>query len=141
PQFDAETNEWLLSPNEEKIVYALQHTPALTFTDIGNLLQSSHYHKYMKSLLLKEIIIIFEEISEKYSPKVVKKVRLAQQFLNEPKTLEELFSDLASKPKQLDVLLYYVQKVPVHQDEHLNIKGLEKNLLTSNPRLSLSAIN
>jgi primosomal protein N' (replication factor Y) len=141
PQFRDETNEWPLSANEEKIVYALSQTPTLTFSDVGNLLQQTHFHKYIKSLLLKEIIIIFEEIAEKYSPKVVKKVRLAQELINEPEALEIIFQELASKPKQVDVLMFYLQKAPVHQDIHLNFKGLDKNLLTSNPRLSLSAIN
>ncbi|WP_225307254.1 replication restart helicase PriA [Adhaeribacter soli] len=141
PAYRDETNEWRLSAQEEKILYALSQQPTLTFTEVGNLLQTSHFHKYIKSLLLKEIIIIFEEIAEKYSPKVVKKVRLNQELLNEPEALEKLFDELASKPKQVDVLMYYLQKAPVHQDPNLNFKGLDKNLLTSNPRLSLSAIN
>ncbi|MDX5348740.1 MAG: primosomal protein N', partial [Hymenobacteraceae bacterium] len=45
------------------------------------------------------------------------------------------------KPKQLDVLLNFVMKLPVHQDPNLNEKGLEKSVLTGNPHLSTSSVN
>ncbi|WP_066835954.1 replication restart helicase PriA [Rufibacter ruber] len=141
PQFHQETNEWPLTAHEEKIIFALRQKPHLTFTEVGQLLQLTSFHKIIKSLLLKDIIIIYEEIAEKYAPKVVKKVRLAPMFTTDEATLEELFNQLAAKPKQLDVLLKYVQLVPLLQELAANEEGIEKNLLTSNPHLSLSAIN
>ncbi|MFC6997885.1 replication restart helicase PriA [Rufibacter roseus] len=141
PQFSEETNEWPLTAHEEKILFALRQKPHLTFTEAGQLLQLTSFHKIIKSLLLKEVIIIYEEIAEKYAPKVVKKVRLAPAFTTDEATLEELFNQLATKAKQLDVLLKYVQLNPLLQDMALNEHGVEKNLLTSNPHLSLSAIN
>ncbi|WP_245964519.1 replication restart helicase PriA [Rufibacter immobilis] len=141
PQFNEETNEWPLTSHEEKIIFGLRQKQHLTFTEVGQLLQLTSFHKIIKSLLLKEIIIIYEEIAEKYAPKVVKKVRLAPQFVTDEETLEELFNQLAAKPKQLDVLLKYVQLTPILHNLLLNHEGIEKNLLTSNPHLSLSAIN
>jgi primosomal protein N' (replication factor Y) (superfamily II helicase) len=140
PQFNPQENALPLTAQEEKILFALEQNPSLTFTEIGHLLQMTHYHKVIKSLIQKEAIIIFEEISDKYTPKIVKKVKLAHYFLSEPELLEELFNQLAPKPKQLDVLLHYVQKVPVHQNIHLNDRGLEKNILTADPHLSQSAV-
>ncbi|AMM50083.1 primosomal protein N' [Rufibacter sp. DG15C] len=141
PNFKEETNEWPLSTHEANIIFALKQKPHLTFTEVSILLQLTSFHKIIKSLLLKEIIIIFEEIAEKYAPKVVKKIRLSPAFTTDEATLEELFNQLAAKPKQLDVLLKYIQLVPLLQDLSLNEAGLEKNLITSNPHLSLSAIN
>ena len=140
PQFQPEETTIPFSAQEEKILFALQQNATLTFTEIGNLLQVTHYHKVIKSLIQKEAIIIFEEIADKYTPKIVKKVKLAHYFLAEPELLEELFNQLAPKPKQLDVLMHYVQKVPIHLNIHLNEKGLEKNSFTSNPHLSASAL-
>ena len=140
PQFNPKEATLPFSAQEEKILFALQQNPSLTFTEIGGLLQVTHYHKIIKSLIQKEAIIIFEEIADKYTPKVVKKVKLAHYFLTEPELLEELFNQLVPKPKQLDVLLQYVQKVPVHQNIHLNERGLAKNELTSSPHLSPSAL-
>ena len=141
PQFSAETSEWPLTAHEEKIIFALRQKPHLTFTEVGQLLSLSGFHKIIKSLLLKDAIIIYEEIAEKYAPKVVKKVRLAPMFATDEATLEELFNQLAPKAKQLDVLLKYVQLSPLLQNLSANERGVDKNLLTSNPNLSLSAIN
>jgi len=141
PQFNPEYPVYPLSSVEEKIVFALGQNKTLTFTEVGNLLQINHFHKIIKSLIQKEVIIIFEEIADKYTPKVVKKLRLSPNFIHEAEMLEELMNQLAVRPKQLDVVLQYLQIVPVHQNVHLNEKGLDKNILTSNPHLSLSSIN
>ncbi|RAU82457.1 replication restart helicase PriA [Pontibacter arcticus] len=141
PHYNPEEDELILAPQEEKIIFALQNNPALTFTEIATLLQGKSYHKYIKSLIQKEAIIIFEQISDKFAPKVVKKIRLTEHFVQEEGMLEELFNQLAPQPKQLDVLLSYLQKVPVHQDINLNYKGIEKSALTTNSHLSASSIN
>ncbi|MCC9138310.1 primosomal protein N' [Pontibacter silvestris] len=141
PQYNPEEDELILAAQEEKIIYALQQNQSLTFTEVGNLLQLKSYHKFIKSLIQKEAIIIFEQISDKFSPKVVKKVRLSEHFVQEEGMLEELFNQLTPKPKQLDVLLNYLQRVPVHQDVNQNYKGIEKNVLTNNPHLSVSSVN
>lgn len=141
PQFNPEEDDIPLSTQEAKIIYALQQNQHLTFTDVGNVLQLKSYHKYIKSLIQKEAIIIFEQVSDKFSPKVVKKVRLSEHFVQEEGMLEELFEQLTPKPKQLDILLNYLQLVPVHQDVNLNYKGLEKSVLSNNPHLSKSSLD
>ncbi len=141
PHYNPEEDELILAPQEEKIIYALQQNQALTFTDIGNLLQLKSYHKFIKSLIQKEAIIIYEQVSDKFSPKVVKKVRISEHFVQDEGMLEELFNQLAPQPKQLDVLLNYLQKVPVHQDINLNYKGVAKSELSNAPHLSASSIN
>ncbi|WP_162427484.1 replication restart helicase PriA [Pontibacter pudoricolor] len=141
PHFNPEEDDIPLAAQEVKIIYALQHNQAMTFTDIGNLLQVKSYHKYIKSLIQKEAIIIYEQVSDKFSPKVVKKIRLSEHFVHGEGMLEELFEQLTPRPKQLDILLNYLQKVPVHQDVNLNYKGIEKSALTNNPHLSKSSID
>ena len=141
PHFNPEEDDIPLAAQEAKIIYALEQNPALTFTEVGNLLQVKSYHKYIKSLIQKEAIIIFEQVSDRFSPKVVKKLRLTEHFVQEEGMLEELFNQLATKPKQLDILLNYLQKVPVHQNIHLNTAGIEKSVLAGNPHLSKSSID
>ncbi|WP_266204614.1 replication restart helicase PriA [Pontibacter kalidii] len=141
PHYNPEEDELILAPQEEKIIFALQNNQALTFTEVGNLLQLKSYHKFIKSLIQKEAIIIYEQVSDKFSPKVVKKIRITEHFVQEEGLLEELFNQLTPQPKQLDILLNYLQLVPVHQDIHLNYRGIEKSALTNNPHLSASSIN
>ncbi|MGV3502512.1 MAG: replication restart helicase PriA [Adhaeribacter sp.] len=141
PHFNPEESEFDFNAHEEAILFALQHTTTMTFTEVGNLLQSGNFHKVIKSLISKQAIIIFEEIADKYTPKIVKKLRLTPHFIHDESMLEELLNQLAARPKQLDVLMAYLQQVPVHQNVHLNEKGIDKNKLTANPHLSASAIN
>jgi len=142
PAFVRDEPLYPLSEPEEKIVAALstEDGKALTFTEVGDLLGSTNFHKVIKSLIQKDVIFLFEHLADKYSPKVVKKVRLAHHFVEE-NVLEELFQQLAGRPKQLDVLMRYLQKVPVYQNVHANHGGVEKAALTSSPHLSASAVN
>ncbi|MCB2407533.1 replication restart helicase PriA [Hymenobacter lucidus] len=142
PAYVPEANPYPLSEQEERIVDVLssEDGKALTFTEVGDLLGNTNFHKVIKSLIQKDVIFLFEHLADKYSPKVVKKVRLAHHFVEEA-AIEELFTRLASKPKQLDVLMRYLQRVPVYQNVHANHQGIEKAYLTSAPHLSPSAVN
>ena len=143
PAFTYEENEYPLTDQEEQIIAALgtvSDGKALTFTEVGDLLGIASFHKVIKSLMQKDVIFLFEHTADKFSPKVLKKVRLAHHFITDA-AIEQLFNDLAAKPKQLDVLLKYLQLVPVQDNEHRNHAGLEKASLTSSPLLSASAVN
>jgi primosomal protein N' (replication factor Y) len=142
PAFAAEGSPYPLDDKEQRIVEALsgEDGKALTFTEVGDLLGVASFHKVIKSLMQKDVIFLFEQLADKYTPKVVKKVRLAHRYVSEA-AIEQLFAEFASKAKQIDVLLKYLQRVPVHRDEHLNQTGLEKAALTSSPHLSPSAVN
>lgn len=143
PAFVAEENPYPLSEQEQKVVDALntgEEGKSLTFTDVGEILGITSFHRVIKSLMQKDVIFLFEHLADKYSPKVVKKVRLAHHFVAEA-ALENLFAQLATRAKQLDVLMRYLQKVPVYQNEHRNHQGIEKAYLTSAPHLSASAVN
>jgi len=143
PAFVREENPYPLSEQEEKIVETLstgEDGKSLTFTEVGEILGVASFHKVIKSLMQKDVVFLFEHLSDKYSPKVVKKVRLAHHFVAEA-ALEGLFAQLAARPKQLDVLMRYLQKVPVYQNEFTNQNGIEKAYLTAAPHLSPSAVN
>ncbi|AII52958.1 primosomal protein N' [Hymenobacter sp. APR13] len=138
-----EADRYPLSEQEQKVVAALldgEEGKSMTFTEVGDVLGIASFHKVIKSLMHKETIFLFEHLADKYSPKVVKKVRLAHHYVAEA-ALEGLFAQLASRAKQLDVLMRYLQKVPVYQNEHANHNGIEKAYLSSAPHLSPSAVN
>ena len=138
-----EADRYPLGELEQKVVAALldgEEGKSMTFTEVGDVLGVASFHKIIKSLMQKETIFLFEHLADKYSPKVVKKVRLAHHYVAEA-ALEGLFAQLASRAKQLDVLMRYLQKVPVYQNEHANHTGIEKAYLTAAPHLSPSAVN
>ena len=138
-----EADRYPLGEQEQKVVTTLldgEEGKSMTFTEVGDVLGIASFHKVIKSLMQKEVVFLFEHLADKYSPKVVKKVRLAHHYVAEA-VLEGLFAQLASRAKQLDVLMRYLQKVPVYQNEHANHNGIEKAYLTAAPHLSPSAVN
>ncbi len=52
---------------------------------------------------------------------------LAHHFTS---ALETLFSQLAGRPKQLDVLMRYLQRVPVYQNIHANHRGFSHSMMS-----------
>lgn len=138
PSFNIEENDHLLSEKELILLRRLVHE-SLSYTDISKLLGVKHIYTLLKSLTRKEAIILFEEVKEKYKPKTERKVRLTVDY-SEKSKLEELFEILAAKPKQEDVVLKYLQRVPLLNDPRHNVHGISrKTLLTED--ISESSLN
>lgn len=126
PDFHGDESNF--SANEMLIITALRHKETLSYQEISKILGRKNIHPLLKSLINKGRILVFEEVREKYAPKVLKKIRLHEQF-NDKKRLEELFEVLERKPRQADLLLKYLQKVPVFDHPELNAQGVEKSAL------------
>lgn len=129
PLYDAMTSPYPLDDREEMILQALANQGELTFEDCEVILGVKTIHPIIKSLVVKEAILVFEQVREKYSPKVESRLRLTSEYVQDKEALEGLFHVLAEKPKQEEVLLKYLQEVPVHQNPELNQQGLEKKML------------
>lgn len=128
PDFDLNQSISIFSEKEQLIINVLERDQVITYGEAAQILQIKSYIKIIKSLIAKEVILIFEEVREKYTPKKETFVRLTKHWLNES-DLEELMVELEKRPKQLDVLLAYLQLVPVFNDKKLNIKGAPKKAL------------
>lgn len=123
PFFDLD--DTLLDSKEEMLVSALSKRDSLTYQEIIEILGVKTISGIIKSLIQKEAIIIFETIRERFSPKIEKRIRLQREWVpNE--VLEGLLEKLDGKPKQLEILLKYLQQVPVHDDPDLNNQGNSK---------------
>ena len=130
PEFDID--DWDhedISDREEMIINQLISKQQLSYEQIEDLLGIKSISPTIKSMMQKDIILIFEELKEKFKPKYEKKIRLAAQYTEGEEALEELFAVLDKKPKQIDVLLKYLQKVPVMELHQLNPKGIKKSQL------------
>ncbi|HYG39836.1 MAG TPA: primosomal protein N' [Cytophagales bacterium] len=137
---DVEINEASLSDKELLIIEELRGKPELTYDETAAIAGVKNIYKHLKSLLEKNAILLFEQVKEKYKPKIVKKVRLGEQYANSKDTLESLLNSLETKPKHIDVLLYYLREIPVFKNPDLNQKGLEKSLFRKEG-VSESALN
>ncbi|MGY6558005.1 MAG: replication restart helicase PriA [Nitritalea sp.] len=140
PEFSREACAFPLDPREELLIQALEQKDSLTYLECEQVLGSKQIHKLIKSLIAKEIVLVFEQLKDRYTPRKVSKVRLAADYL-EAGALEKLFETLSSKPKQEAVLLRLLQLLPVHQNPGLNALGVEKKRLREGVELSESSLN
>ncbi|HPH47423.1 MAG TPA: DEAD/DEAH box helicase family protein, partial [Chryseolinea sp.] len=138
PAFNLEESNLLFS---EKEIILLKHLDgeSLPYSDIAKLLGVKHIYSLLKSLVSKEAILLFEEVKEKYKPKTEKKIRLNSTY-NNTESIEKLFETIASKPKQEDILLKYLQEVPVLSHPEINKNGCSKKKLIEGD-LSESSLN
>lgn len=97
-----------LNDKEFLIVDALEIKTELSISDITKLLGQKTVFPLLKALLEKGILHIYEEISEKYKPRVKTFIKL-NPFYNDPVNKKALFETLGRAPKQLDVVLAYLQ--------------------------------
>ncbi|WP_316929104.1 primosomal protein N' family DNA-binding protein [Nitritalea halalkaliphila] len=139
PEFSRENCAFPLDNREELLIQALEQKDSLTYVECEQVLGSKQIHKIIKSLIAKEIVLVFEQLKDKYTPRKVSKVRLAAEHLA-PGALEKLFETLSSKPKQEAVLLRLLQVLPVHQNPSLNALGVDKKRLREGAGLSESSL-
>ncbi len=128
PSFEKMLEDYPLSDKETLLIDALKEKKALTYTEASDIIGTKNIYHFLKTLLERQIVLVYEEVKEKYQPKKIKKVRLARSY-EDKSSLEDLFATLSKKPKQEDVLLRYLQEVPIFKSADLNKKGLSTNLL------------
>lgn len=126
PEFDQPA---LLTERETEIIEELKKHQSLNYDELARFAEVKNVYHIIKSLIQKKAVIVFEEVREKYTPKILKKIRL-NHFYEDPSYLTALIGELEKTPKQLDVVLNYLKFVPVLRTPELNKKGLEKSALT-----------
>jgi primosomal protein N' (replication factor Y) (superfamily II helicase) len=127
PVFSLDESDYPFSEKELILLTRLKND-SISYTEVSKILGQKNIYAILKSLVSKEAIILFEEVKEKYKPKVEKKIRLTNKY-NSSEALEQLFETLSTKPKQEAVLLKYLQEVPIMHDLSLNKNGLTKKIL------------
>ncbi len=137
PDYRIDQNQ--LSDKELMLLEILDSGQTLDYQKIGEVLSLRNFNPVIKSLLSRNAIRIYEEVQEKYKPKLEKRVKLAEDFNNQ-KALETLFDKLEKYPRQVDVLLKYLQEVPLLKNPQLNQHGIQKKLF-KDTGLSVSAVN
>ena len=105
PDFESEVR---LPEREQKILDLLSAEPEQCVTKLEKDSGLKNILSVIKSLLDKEAIFVKEELRRTYKPKTETRVRLANEVRNE-KRLQELFDELARAPKQLDLLMKYIE--------------------------------
>lgn len=137
PDFD---NPDLLTEQEQLIIDEIRKHEALAYDEIARLMQQKNVTSVIKAMVGKRAVILYEEVKEKYQPKIARKVRLSEEYLTHS-ALEDLLESFKKLPKREAVLLKYLSYVPVYNNPELNRNGLDKSIFTQNDELSDSSLN
>ncbi|MBC7387997.1 MAG: primosomal protein N' [Opitutaceae bacterium] len=121
-----------LSENEGKLLDALKTVPALTYADALKVTRTKTLYHILQSLKKKQAILLFEEYKHIYKPRIIQKIRLAEKFIIDRELLKELMDSISGQEKQENVLLKYLQDVPVWNDKTINQSGIPKNVFNGN---------
>lgn len=127
PHYDWNDTDLPLDDKEVILLSALENKDSLSYREAAEILELKSAYRYIKSLVQKELVIIYEEVKERYKPKKIKKIRLHGDYLADEGLLDELFQELEKQPKQSDLMLFYLREVPIFQKPELNKSGIPKS--------------
>ncbi len=105
PNFKADTP---LPEREQRILDLLSQNPEQSITRLEKESGIKNILPVIKSLLDKEALFIKEELKQAYKPKTEVRVRLTEENRAEQR-LQLLFDELARAPKQLALLMKYIE--------------------------------
>jgi primosomal protein N' (replication factor Y) len=105
---EAFQNEEILEDDEFLIFEALQHQSQLTIHQVVDILGKKKVMPIINALIQKSAIYIKEQIYEQYKPKLVKYIRLTEDY-NSDATLNSLLSELSRAKKQRNAVLMFFQ--------------------------------
>lgn len=136
PTFDGDIS--LLNEKELLIAEALQNQPVLTLSDASRIVGQIKVIPIIKTLIEKQVVLIHEELEEKYKPKTEMFIGLAEKYRDEP-SLKTLFDKLEKRGyKQLQLLMSFLQLSQVLNGKQLEVTRtkLLKTLEDSSAALS-----
>ncbi len=109
PDFNfEETDHSFFTEKEHLILDALHVKDTMSFEDAASVLGVKTPHNLINSLIKKQAVLVYEEVKDKYKPKLQSFLKLNEEFKNEIK-LQELLNALEKKAfKQAEVLLYFL---------------------------------
>lgn len=134
PDFDGCIDD--LTANEVKVIEALQTKETLPVSQVAAVTGFAKIMPLLKTMMEKHLIILKEELQQRYVPKAIPFLYLAPQYM-EPTAMRALFTQMESKnttQKQLSVLMMFMQLT------HFGKDRIAKKTLTEHTELSASAI-
>jgi primosomal protein N' (replication factor Y) len=97
-----------LNADEYLIAEALQIQQEITIEDARKILNKKTVFPVIQLLLNKGVLFLREDLQEKFKPRKVAAVRLAEPFRTKTELLRELMAELSGKERQLEILMAYL---------------------------------
>jgi primosomal protein N' (replication factor Y) len=126
-----------LSDKEYIIYEALLIRHHLTLQECAKILMRKSAHVILKGMIEKGVVMIAEEMQDKYKPKREVRVRLSESYADEA-NLQQVFSELEKRsPKQLESLMTFI-KLLYETAERSYVKRLD---LIHHPAVTAAAVS
>jgi len=97
-----------LDADEYLIAEALHIQQEITVEDARKILNKKTVFPAIQRLLNKGVLFLREDLQEKFKARKVTAIRLAEPFRSQPDLLREIFSELQSKERQVEILMAYL---------------------------------
>jgi primosomal protein N' (replication factor Y) (superfamily II helicase) len=114
-------NESALSDDEFLIYEALQHQSSLKVQDIMAILNKKNVFPVVQKLLNKNVLSLQEEMLEEYKPKLIRYIRLHEDYSSDESLMQLL--DSLKGAKQKEVLMRYFQ-LNAQEKKPISVKHL-----------------
>jgi primosomal protein N' (replication factor Y) len=129
-----------LTDKEFLILDALEIREVLTLNEVSDIIEQKTVYPIIKLLIEKGIVIIQEELKEKFKPKIETFIRLAEQLDNEEQ-LKLIFESLEKKAsKQLDVLMAYLKLSDRYSKQPKDVKKKDVLKLVEGAEASIKGL-
>ncbi len=136
PDFDGDYS--VMNENEILVAEALLARESITVNEIANITGLQKVIPLLKTLIEKGIVLSYEEITERYKPKLETYISLTEEYCNEEK-LHKLFDGLEKKSfKQLQMLQLFLQLTGFFNQFNNELKRSE---LLKAPELTTAQLN
>lgn len=132
---NVEINSDELKDDEYLILEALKSQSSITVQEVIKILGKKTVFPIINRLLVKGALVLQEEISEQYKPKLVRYIRLQEEFLQQER-LAELLEVLSKAKKQRELVLHYFQlqareKAPISVKKLIETSGSSAAIVKS----------
>lgn len=135
PLFDGDLS--MLNDREYLVAEALDRQPILTITEVSRIVDQKKVFNLIKSLIEKQVVLVDEELTNKYKPKTETYIRLHDRY-KEEKLLQELFDNFNKRAqKQLDLLMLYYS---LSKWNSSNFREIKRSELLSKKQISANVL-
>lgn len=129
---NANINDTELSDDEFLVFEALQHQSSIKVNDVLEIVNKKNIFPLLQKLLNKNIIQLQEEIHEQYKPKLVRYIKLHQNYTNH-EALNVLLQSLKAE-RQKELILGFFQlsatdKKPISAKQLLDFTKVDSSVL------------
>lgn len=107
PSFSGDFGD--LREKEKLLLEALGHRETVAVSDVARILDQQKVIPVIKTMIEKGIILLEEEMKDKYRVRKEKYIRLSGRYESEEEALKELFADLEKRAvRQVEMLMHYL---------------------------------